>query len=60
MRSTLDLEICAAKCGYKGCDTCPISSVCAMPHEAMQGDTLAEKTAYWEERMNEAAEGVNL
>ena len=60
MLSTRVQEICAAKCGYKGCDTCPLYSVCSMPHEAMQGETLAEKTAYWEERMNAAAEEVKL
>ena len=38
----------------------PLYAVCSMPHEAMEGATLTEKTAYWEARMNEAAKGVNL
>ena len=53
-------EICIAQGGYKGCDTCPLYAVCSMPHEAMEGATLTEKTAYWEARMNEAAKEVNL
>ena len=52
-------EICAAMGGYKGCPTCPLYPICSMPHEEQQGDTLAEKTAYWEKRMNEAAEEVS-
>ena len=53
-------EICIAQGGYKGCDTCPLYAVCSMPHEQMDGETLTEKTAWWEARMNEAAKEVNL
>ena len=53
-------EICIAQGGYKGCDTCPLLFVCDLPHSAMEGETLTEKTAWWEARMNEAAKEVNL
>lgn len=52
--------ICVYQGGYKGCSTCPLYAVCSMPHEQMEGETLTEKTAYWEARMNEAAKGVDL
>ena len=60
MMNTKVFDICAANNGYKGCDGCPLYPVCSMPHEAMEGETLTEKTAYWEVRMNEAAMEVEL
>ena len=50
-------NICAAY-GYKRCPKCPLYSVCAVSNDDMPGDTLAEKTEYWEARMNEAAKAV--
>lgn len=58
MLSDIVRSICNKAGGYKGCPTCQLYPVCSMPHEEQQGETLAEKTAYWEEQMNKAAEAV--
>ena len=54
MTSQTAENICAAY-GYKRCDECPLFAVCSIPTPDLPGETLKEKTAWWEERMNEAA-----
>lgn len=50
-------DICAAY-GYKRCPECPLYGACSISNDDMPGDTLAEKTEYWEARMNEAAKAT--
>ena len=50
-------DICAAY-GYKRCPECPLYGACAVSNDDMPGETLAEKTEYWEKQMNEAAKAV--
>lgn len=49
-------DICLTIGGFKNCPQCPLYDVCGMPNDEIPGDTLAEKTAWWEARMNEAAD----
>ena len=51
-------DICATHCG--NCHECPLYSVCSMPSDDMQGETVAEKTEYYVAQMNEAAKAVKF
>lgn len=46
------------KYGYTRCGECPLHIVCAIPVPDLPGETLEEKTAWWEDRMNEEAEAI--
>lgn len=43
---------------YHRCPECPLSSVCSISNDDLPGSTQAEKTAAWEQAMNNAAEEV--
>lgn len=49
--------ICDKHFDYK-CSRCPLLTVCDVPIQQQPGETLAEKTAWWESKMNRAAEEV--
>lgn len=46
--------ICEKHFDYK-CSGCPLLAVCDIPTQEQPGETLAEKTAWWETQMNKAA-----
>lgn len=53
-------NICLTIGGFKNCPKCPLSDICEIPNDKLPGETNAEKTAWWEARMNEAAEAFEM
>ena len=51
-------DVCAHYCEV--CHVCPLLKTCKLPHEKMDGETLEEKTAWWETMMNDKAKEVKL
>ena len=49
--------ICEKHFDYK-CSGCPLLAICDIPTQEQPGETLEEKTAWWETQMNKAAEEV--
>lgn len=47
--------ICEKHFDYK-CSGCPLLAICDIPTQEQPGETLEEKTAWWETQMNKAAE----
>lgn len=40
------------------CDRCPLGRICDTPMRERPGETLQEKTVWWENEMNRTAERV--
>lgn len=49
--------ICEKHFDYK-CSGYPLLAICDIPTQEQPGETLEEKTAWWETQMNKAAEEV--
>ena len=49
--------ICEKHFDYK-CSGCPLLAIGEIPTQEQPGETLEEKTAWWETQMNKAAEEV--
>ena len=49
--------ICSRHFNHK-CANCPLLSVCDIPTQEQPGETLEQKTAWWEAQMDKTAEEV--
>lgn len=59
MLSDKVMAICDANFDYV-CEKCPLQPVCSIPTPEQPGNSLREKTIWWSEQMNKAAEEVRL
>lgn len=52
-------QICGSR-KVSQCPECPLFKVCDMPVHELPGETLQEKTVWWENEMNRAAERMRI
>ena len=50
------VDICTAHFKNCSCNGCPLLRVCEIPNPEMPGATIRDKTEWWENMMNKAAE----